>query len=299
MSKPACFVAKVDPTFAAKLQADLVEQGFSLQKIPYAFFQAKKKGVSCTFYESGKLTVQGKEKDDFIQFYLEPEILGSFTYSYGELSLDLRSRVGSDEAGKGDFFGPLCVACVFASGDDVKKLWDFGVQDSKKMADKKVLDIAKKIKEAVPYHIISLKPKTYNDLYSKFGNLNHMLAWAHATAIQHLIEKVGPQTVIIDQFAHESLMVRALKQKNLVLDLEQRPRAEEDTVVAAASILARASFVLGIEELGTQAQMELPKGASKKVIEAGRKLHGTQGKEALEQYCKTHFTTYQTITSHD
>src|SRR5690348_5948122 len=97
------FTTKIDLSLAPKLEEDLKAQGFILSKPPYTLFSAKKKGVSCTLYESGSLMVQGKEMDSFMEFYLEPEILHSFTYSHPEAHLDLKPHIGMDEAGKGDF----------------------------------------------------------------------------------------------------------------------------------------------------------------------------------------------------
>src|SRR3990170_3696046 len=131
---PSGFTAKIDLKLAAKLKTDLAAAGFTLTRPPYTVFSAQKKGVSCTLYESGKLVVQGKEKDDLITNYLEPEILKTLTYSYPHLYADLKPRIGIDEAGKGDFFGPLCIAGVQAGEDAVKELIDIGVKDSKAMS---------------------------------------------------------------------------------------------------------------------------------------------------------------------
>src|ERR1700730_9538190 len=111
---PATFTAKIDLKLADKIKNDLIEQGFEISRPPYTVFAAKKTGISCTLYESGSLTVQGKEMQHFIEFYLEPEILQEFQFSHPEAHLDTTPHIGMDEAGKGDFFGPLCVAAVFA-----------------------------------------------------------------------------------------------------------------------------------------------------------------------------------------
>src|SRR5687768_458876 len=104
MTKQSNFITTIDISFAAKLKADLAAQGFELSEPVYTFFQAKKTGVSCTLFKSGKLMVQGKKKDDLISFYLEPEILGNLAYSYPEASVNSAPHIGVDEAGKGDVF---------------------------------------------------------------------------------------------------------------------------------------------------------------------------------------------------
>lgn len=285
------FVAQIDLSLASKLQTDLEEQGFELTKPPYTIFSAQKQGVSCTLYTSGKITVQGKAKDDFIAYYLEPEILKSLAYTYPETGVDMTPHIGIDEAGKGDFFGPLCIAGVQADEDGIRKLLEFGVKDSKRMSDTTIQKIAAKIRPAFAHSIVRIYPLKYNELYGKFQNLNRLLAWGHATAISELVEKTGCKEALIDQFANESLVENALKKKDLAINLKQRPRAEEDPVVAAASILARAAFVDGIDNLGKEAGIELPKGASDKVVDVGRKLVDKLGKDQLGKFAKLHFKT--------
>lgn len=292
MTSPACFVTTVNIALAQKMREDLLAQGFEISVPSYTFFSAQKKGVSCTLYTSGKLTVQGKDREDFIKFYLEPEILQNLSYSYPEeTQQDLTPRIGIDEAGKGDFFGPLCIAGVQADGEQIKQLVAIGVRDSKKMTDQAVLSLSKKIQANVPHAIVRLYPAKYNELYEKFRNLNHLLAWGHATAIGELVEKTGCKKVIIDQFAAEHVVENALKRKQLQVELTQRHRGEEDVVVAAASILARAAFLDGLRQLGQKIGFDLPKGASAQVLKAARELVEKQGKEILGSVAKLHFKT--------
>ena len=130
--KSSTFTAKISPERIAKLQADLEEQGFAFSTPVHTVFSAKKKGVVCTLYESGSLVVQGKEMDEFIEFYLEPEILNEFKHSHPSVGLDLTPHIGLDEAGKGDFFGPLCIGGVYADSEGIRKLQEMGVKDSKR-----------------------------------------------------------------------------------------------------------------------------------------------------------------------
>src|SRR5262249_29472685 len=142
-NKPTTFVAQVDISIAKKMMDDLRSQGFEITKPQYTIFSAKKKGVSCTLYESGKLTVQGKETHEFMEFYLEPQILGTFNYTYDTLDVDQTGRIGIDEAGKGDFFGPLCIGGVYAEGEGVLQMKSLGVRDSKTMSDQTILKMGK------------------------------------------------------------------------------------------------------------------------------------------------------------
>jgi len=292
---PACFVSTIDLSLKDKLEQDLLSQGFALSPAPYAFFSAKKKGISCSLYLSGKITVQGKEKDDFITFYLEPEILKSVTYSYPELDKDMSAHIGLDEAGKGDFFGPLCIAGFYAGEGQVADLIKLGVRDSKKMSDEKIVALSKKLKASFSYKVLKLLPETYNRLYAKFNNLNRMLAWGHTTVLEELSEKTSCKNATLDQFADESLMQGFLQRKNLNINLTQRHRGEEDPVVAAASILARASFLDGLIELSERFQIQIPKGASAAVIVAAKKAAAKHGEEVLPLISKTHFKTTQAV----
>jgi ribonuclease HIII len=288
---PSVYVVKVDVSIAPKMKADLIEQGFECSKPPYTVFSAKKKGVSCTLYESGKLTVQGKDMRQFIEFYLEPEVLKSFSFTYKELDIDKTPRIGVDETGKGDYFGPLCIAAVFAGNDDVVKLHEIGVTDSKKLTDPKAIAIGKKIQSQFQYHIVKINPAKYNEMYAKFKNLNRLLAWGHATVIKKLAELTQCNEVILDQFGDESLVINALGPHFQSLKLTQRHKGEEDIVVAAASILARKTFLEGMAQLSQEMQMELPKGASKQVVQAAKKLYERDGREGLAKAAKLHFKT--------
>lgn len=293
----ATYVTRIDVALSTKMLSDLKEQGFAITRPQYTIFSARKRGVSCTLYDSGKLVVQGKDKEEFIEFYLEPHVLGSFSYTNQELMVDQKARIGIDEAGKGDFFGPLCVAGVFADAEGISGLLKIGVGDSKNFSDKRILEMAKQIRHHYVHSIVKINPLKYNELYAKFGNLNHLLAWGHATAIENLVNETGCQSVILDQFASERVVLQALERKNLDLDVTQRTKGEEDPVVAAASILAREAFVVGISQLEEKYGVNIPKGASKQVIEAGKLFVRKYGKDALGEVGKLHFKTLDDIFS--
>lgn len=291
MTESSCFSTTIDLKLAGKLRTDLEAQEFEISKPPYTLFAAKKKGISCTLYESGKLTVQGKEMKPFIEFYLEPEILGEFRFSHPAAHIDLEPRIGLDEAGKGDFFGPLCFGALYADTAGVHKLLELSVQDSKNLSDASVLKIAKKIRADFSYTVIRLFPLKYNELHTKFRNLNRLMAWAHVAALSELSQKTGCKQAILDQFADPSLVDSQLKQKKLDVHLEQKVRGESDIVVAGASILARAAFLEGLETMRQEHGIDFPKGASAAVKIAANKFIEQYGKEALRNVAKIHFKT--------
>ena len=289
------FVAQLSQDLHAKLLKALEAQDFEIHYPPHTLFQGRKKGVSCTLYLSGKLVVQGKEAGSFIEFYLEPELLGTFQHSYAHLDIDKTQRIGVDEAGKGDFFGPLCIAGVCAGEKEIEELLKIGVKDSKRMQDSTIQKMAKKIRETVPHHIVRIGPKKYNSLYTQFGNLNLLLAWGHATVIEALAGSTGCHKALVDQFSHHPLIENALKKKKLTIDFTQKTKAESDPVVAAASILARDSFLSGIDKLSEWIGLELPKGASALVSQVGRKIYSEKGEAIFEEIAKKHFKTLDAI----
>lgn len=295
MTQQSPFVTTIDLKLSHKLLGDLRQQGFEISTPPYTRFSAQKKGVSCTLYESGKLVVQGKESASFIEFYLEPEILGTFTFTHPLAEVPQNPHIGIDESGKGDFFGPLCIAGVYAKGEDIAKLHSIGVRDSKTLSDKQIHEIAPKIKKEFLHHIVRISPTKYNQIYGDFKNLNRLLAWGHATVIEQLVEKSNCQDVIVDQFAEEGVVKLALQRKGLKVCLTQRHRAEEDLVVAGASILARHAFLEGLEKLGKEIGFTLPKGASSKTIQVGHEIFKKHGIEGLVTVCKQHFKTLDVI----
>ncbi|AAF38581.1 Ribonuclease HIII [Chlamydia pneumoniae] len=295
---PPPFVVTLTTSAQNNLRDQLKEKNFIFSQPQNTVFQARSNTVTCTLYPSGKLVIQGKGSEEFIEFFLEPEILHTFTHA--RVEQDLRPRLGVDESGKGDFFGPLCIAAVYASNAEIlKKLYENKVQDSKNLKDTKIASLARIIRSLCVCDVIILYPEKYNELYGKFQNLNTLLAWAHATVINNLAPKpAGDVFAISDQFAaSEYTLLKALQKKETDITLIQKPRAEQDVVVAAASILARDAFVQSIQKLEEQYQVQLPKGAGFNVKAAGREIAKQRGKELLAKISKTHFKTFDEICS--
>jgi ribonuclease HIII len=201
-------------------------------------------------------------------------------------------RIGSDESGKGDFFGPLVIAAFFMPEGQERVLRELGVKDSKRTSDARCRQIAETLKRAYPYHsVVTIGPEKYNELWAKLRNLNRLLAWGHARAIENILERVPAGKAVTDQFGDERFVRNALLQKGREIELVQMPRAEEDPAVAAASILARAEFLAKLHFLSLDVGMELPKGASDLVEAAAVKLVREKGPAILEKVAKTHFKT--------
>ena len=210
---------------------------------------------------------------------------------------DIKSRIGIDEAGKGDYFGPLVIAAAGVSPENEVKLKSIGVADSKILADKNVIGIANSIKKICPNNIVVIGPQKYNELYDKIGNLNNLLAWGHARALENILKHDNFKTAISDKFTSKDTLKKTLMDKGRKIELIERHRAESDTAVAAASILARAEFIKRLDILSIQLGLQLPKGCSEKVLSAGRDLVKKFGKEKLGEYAKLHFKTTVKILS--
>ncbi|GBF22760.1 ribonuclease HIII [Candidatus Gastranaerophilus sp. (ex Termes propinquus)] len=200
-------------------------------------------------------------------------------------------HIGIDESGKGDFFGPLVIAGALLDESSAKICLELGVCDSKKLNDKKILQLAVEIRKLCVHDIIAISPKKYNELYGSFKNLNKLLAWGHATVLENILSKKPCELAISDKFADENVILRALKERGKSIKLIQRTKAEEDIAVACASVLARAGFVNGTAKLSGQFELDFPKGASPKVVEAGQKFVQKYGEAELKNVAKLHFKT--------
>jgi ribonuclease HIII len=80
-------------------------------------------------------------------------------------------------------------------------------------------------------------------------------------------------------------------QKGRSIELEQKPQAESDLAVAAASILARESFLYSLKDMREKYGIELPKGASASVREWAVELVRKNDPEVLLETAKCHFKT--------
>jgi len=293
---------KLTDAQALALNAALLARDWKPRTVPYARFAFESDKCNVVFYESGKLVVQGRGTQEFIEFVLEPEILKEVKLGYETvLNPDLLlPRFGVDESGKGDFFGPLCIAGVYVNEMVINSWKDKGIRDSKNIStDKRIHELAELIRNTPGCVVdsVTIGNEAYNRLYSKMRSVNAMLAWGHARVIENLMGKryqmnPAPVRAISDQFAASKTVIeKALMASGREIELVQRHKAEEDIAVAAASILARDEFVKGIAKLEHQYQMKFPKGASAAVDAAAKQFVETLGAGELAKVSKTHFRT--------
>lgn len=294
--KNHCYVCTLTKEQIALLKEILCAASCELKAAPYCEFKTEYHEASIAAYSSGKLVVQGKGTGDFVEFLLEPQILKGDAFAGMIAETEFFPHAGIDESGKGDFFGPLVIACVFVEDRAAaEKLASLGVRDSKAIkSDAKIAQIAQQILPAVNGQaaVVAIGPEAYNRFYDNIRNLNRLLAWGHARTLENLLEKVPACTsALADKFGDERLIRNALMEQGRKIELRQQTKAESDIAVAAASILARAEFVRRMSLLGKEVGMELPKGAGPQVDKVARSLAEQGGRALLSTVAKMHFST--------
>jgi len=268
-------------------------ESFLPHRNPSAKWAMKGEGVVVTLYGSGKCVIQGPGAPQFAEAWLGevPEAGGA---ALERLTEDV---IGTDESGKGDYFGPLVVAAVLVPKGQEEVLATLGVRDSKELSDGAAAAAARSIRDGWPHEVVRIGPERYNVLYDEFGNLNRLLAWATAKAVEGVVREHPCRNVLSDQFGNERLIADALRKAGIEVNLTQRHRAESNPAVAAASILARDAFLSDLRRLGKVAGTKLPKGAGSPVLRAGKTVYREGGLETLGKVAKIHFKTTQRITS--
>ncbi len=313
----------------------MVGGNYRKREVPYSLWSIEGDKFNATLYEKEKhgkrkLCVQGSGAEDFVLFTLEPQVLGAATLGYENvLNPDLLApHAGSDESGKGDFFGPLVVCCAYVDeriaaaiekftyldkNDRVHKL---EVKDCKQMSDPQVLLAGSKLRQLLGptgYAVVKLGPAAYNRLYAKIKNINRMLAWAHGTAIEELLEKRPDCTrVVVDQFAPtEATINRALKERGKKATIDQHHKAESDLAVAMASVIARELFLRDLLTMAQESDFDsfrqgqpdgqpfkVPIGSSDPRVRAlSEEMVRKAGPTWLMNHCKAHFQTTDKVLS--
>ena len=294
-------------------------QGADLPRGPYESWRVKlSDGTSqatAIMYQSGKLVIAGHAPAfdhavAIVESVGKPVApkrahAGAPTSALAVAPPENEPHIGTDEAGKGDFFGPLVTAGVYVDERTAKLLRTLGVRDSKLVGDRELRGLATSIREVVEVDkraVIILAPTRYNELYkqmrSEGKNLNTLLAWAHTRVIEDLIgHGLRPKFILSDQFGDKRYIESRLMVDTRLsgVPVLQMHRAEADVAVAAASILARDAFLGWLEQAGKRLGLTIPKGASPKVIDTGKLLVSRMGAEGLKDYAKVSFKTMDKV----
>lgn len=287
-------VLRLEEPARAAFRRRLGEGDFEYRTVPHAVLSVKGEGVVATLYSSGKLVVQGESPELFVaRFAPDARIAGdaSATQKCAPPPSEFdRPTAGSDESGKGDYFGPLVCAAVRLEPPQAAALIDAGVKDSKRLSDARALRVGAWLRQETRHAVRSLEPVAYNRAWQEQG-LHTLLSELHVAALREVIER--GDRVVVDQFARRDEIGPALA--DLEVELELRPRAESELAVAAASILARSEFLIALEELSQRAGVALPKGAGAAVDQAGVALYRAHGEAGLRHAAKLHFKNTQKI----
>jgi ribonuclease HIII len=295
--KCTTFTQALDPEQQSRLERELRSGNYRPFETPHARVCGEQPGVRVVLYQSGKCVAQGAGAAEWVEFVLEPVILGAARRGY-EAALDperTSPHAGIDESGKGDFFGPMVIAAAYVDEALAAAFAERNVRDSKRItSDAAAMKLAAEIRRLLAgrFELVVIGPRAYNRLYTRMKSVNRILAWGHATALEGLLKKVPDcPRAVADQFGPEHQILRQLKERGRTIRLVQRTKAESDPAVAAASILARDGFLQAMKRIGEEQGIPVPKGASPAVRAAAEEIVRRHGPARLLDVAKTHFRT--------
>jgi ribonuclease HIII len=249
---------------------------------PYVDWIVRGADWNSIMYKSGKLVVQCKDS----------RLVTEINKVVGE-NFSFEPHIGSDEVGKGDYFGPLVVCACYLDQKDFEKIKGYGVVDSKDLTDAKMLEMGAILKKELRYEIQVVNPKEYDVFVKKYGNISIVLAKIHAELIEKLSKRVEKVSfVVVDQFSKNK--GRLEKEFKLKIPLKQYHHAESDIAVAAASIVARYFFLKEFEKMSKNYKMQFPLGATH-VIDFAKEFVAKYGADELDNVAKVSFRTTQSV----
>lgn len=298
----------MDAQYLMKLNKYLSGRGFltgEIKEIPYGvqFYVSdgeKKELIRIYQNTKGKITLDASQiKDADLKQYIQSYDTSGIAINGNQVINKIMLApplIGSDEAGKGDYFGPLTVAAVYADERQYKALISAGVKDSKLLSDIKISALAKEIVRICPhYSVIAIGNNKFNEFYEKTKNINAVLGWTHGRAIKNILDAVECKNVLVDKFGSTHWIENQLK--DYKLNLVQEPKGEQNLAVAAASILARSAFVESMKKLNDAYKMDFPLGASELVDQCGIEFVKKYGAAKLREIAKISFKNTDRIIS--
>lgn len=296
-------VRQLDTGKMEELRERLRQRNFTFEDRPNQLFLARSAKTVVSLYKNGKVVLTGPHDALHEEIRCVLEDLGAQDAPKAAVeppALNIKgARIGTDEVGKGDYFGGIVVAGALVDDSTEQQLRLLGVKDSKRLSDTSIRNMAIEIRRILGqdnHDEIWITPLKYNILHQKLRNVNRILGWAHARAIENLLRNgIVCSQAIADQFGDQSYIQSALMRKGRRLNLIQVPKAERDIAVASASILARDVFLRRLDEMKDSYLLEFPKGATH-VIDFGKALVETHGIGVLQNVAKLHFSTTKVIT---
>ncbi len=271
----------------------------------------KNEDVTLTLYNTMKAMLQGKNAyEDYLMW---SEIIGFECKTESEskptniiqndisnTTLYFSSSIGSDEVGTGDFFGPVVVATTFVPKSMIPALEQMKIRDSKLMTDEYMVSIAPKLKSMIPNVVLVTDNPKFNDLTRQGFNMNKIKAYLHNHAIKKCIKLVKDpiEYVILDQFCSPKLYFEYLNAIDTYQNITFMEKAESIHLsVAAASIIARYTFITCMEELNKMAGLVLPYGAGPGVDVIGKVIVIKKGIDFLPKVAKMNFKNLDRIVN--
>lgn len=265
--------------------------------------KTKYKNTSISVYNSNKVMFQGKDAES-IASQLLPNVVpakknsGKSANSQQTIQYNPYNCIGSDEAGSGDYFGPLTVCAAYVSKKNVQILKTLGVDDSKRLTDAKIVELAEQLVTFIPHSLLTMNNDKYNEKQKAGWSQVKMKAVLHNEAIKNVTQKIDTEAldyIVIDQFAEPGVYKRyALSELPFSSKTKFETKGESKSIaIAAASIISRYAFVKHMDNLSRSAKMEIPKGASNKVDLTAAKLIERKGIAYLDSISKKHFANRQ------
>jgi ribonuclease HIII len=175
---------------------------------------------------------------------------------------------------------------------------EYGIDDSKKISDAKILDFVPKIINQVEYSLLNVDNVKLNELFDKGYNLNQIKSILHNLALNNVYAKHnGVKNVFIDQFTTpESYYKYNAFETNNIENITFKTHAESlYPSVALASCLARYHFLSKISAMSKKYDVQIPFGASKKVDEFAKEFLDKFGENELKNNVKTKFSNYKKL----
>ncbi len=264
------------PEEVARLKAALKEAGIATQdgSSQYEELRVKDGAIFLVLYTSGKVVFND---NDATRELLDRAVARDTD--------DRRMVAGSDEAGKGEWYGSLVVAAVAISPDTAQEMRLAGVRDSKTLDPRRREVLAGRVREmASAYEVLAIDVADYNNRYAALriegGSLNHLLAWAHAKVLRAVLSTAPeePWRVVVDRF-DERKTEQALSwiDRSRVEVFQLEGAEAREPAVAAASILAKDTFdrsVASLEErYGVSLRGSQPKDVPPQVVRKVGKHH--------------------------
>ncbi len=257
-----------------RLKGLIIEK--KLKKVPttneYELLRVKDGDIMIIAYKSGKIVYENNPETLSI---IDQVFINETEYDY---------EIGTDEVGKGEWYGPMVVVCSALKPKDIVPLRKLGVKDSKLLSDTEIKRISDEIKKQnILWKSVILSPDTYNKMVEEFKkeskNINELLAWSHSALIKDVLKTITFKKVqvVIDKFDAEKTYRRLLNVDKDKVTIIQKTKGESEIPVAAASILAKNIFNDEVDKMSRGYGLDFrhidPKEIPKDILRNVSKIH--------------------------